>query len=120
MTALKTISIILAAGATVAIPSMAGAQLLNGLGTVRTDQSLVGVAVGNGRVAGQPIVDVQSKGQPLIGVGALSGKKDHFGSAASISVANDARILGIDGPGGVNSANSISIRNPKQAPILSK
>jgi hypothetical protein len=92
---------------------------LTNLVTARSNQNLVGVAVGNGKVAGQPIVDVQpANGRPAIGVGALSGRKDHFGKNASVSVLNDARLVGIDGKGGVRSPNSISIRNPAQQPVL--
>ena len=87
--------------------------------TVRTNQSLVGATIGNGRVQGQSAVDVQSSGRPAVGVGALSGKVDHFGSAGTVSVANNARLVGVDGAGGVHSPNSISIANPRQAPILS-
>jgi hypothetical protein len=92
---------------------------LNNLVTARTNQNLVGVAVGNGINQGQAIVDVQpASGQPKIGVGALSGRVDHFGSKGTLSVANNARIVGIDGAGGVRSPNSISVRNPTQQPIL--
>ena len=88
--------------------------------TVRTNQSLVGATVGNGRVQGQPAVDIQSSGRPAVGVGALSGKVDHFGSAGTVSLANNARLVGVDGNGGMQSANSISIANPRQAPVLSR
>lgn len=88
--------------------------------TVRTNQSLVGATVGNGRVQGQPVVDVQSGGRPAVGVGALSGRVDHFGSAGSVSIANNARLIGVDGAGGVRSPTSVSVANPKQAPIFSR
>ncbi|WP_442679041.1 hypothetical protein ACSBM8_16290 [Sphingomonas sp. ASY06-1R] len=100
----------------------ANAQLAtatNNLVTARTTQNLAGVAVGTGTQQGASVVDVQSKGRPVIGVGVGSGKVDHFGSAASVSVANNARIVGVDGPGGVHSPNSVSVRNPTQRPILS-
>ena len=95
------------------------ASATNNLVTARTTQSLAGVAVGTGTQQGASVVDVQSKGRPAVGVGVGSGKVDHFGSKASVSVANNARLVGVDGPGGVNSPNSISVRNPTQRPILS-
>lgn len=108
------------ASAAMLLPAAASAQLFGSgpLIDLRTNQSLLGVAVGTGRVAGQTLVAVTPAGQPRVGVGVLSGKVAHFGSAASVSVANDARILGVDGPGGVHSANSLSIRNPRQGPLL--
>ena len=115
----RTVGILLASGVIGAGAAPAQLAAANNLATVRTNQSLVGATVGNGKVQGQPVVDVQSKGRPAVGVGALSGKVDHFGSAGTVSVANNARLLGVDGAGGVNSPNSVSIRNPKQAPILS-
>ncbi|WP_420139730.1 hypothetical protein [Sphingomonas sp.] len=95
------------------------ASATNNLVTARTTQNLAGVAVGTGTKQGASVVDVQSQGRPAVGVGVGSGKVDHFGSTASVSVANNARIVGVDGPGGVNSPNSISVRNPTQRPILS-
>lgn len=87
---------------------------------VRTNQSLASAAVGNGQQQGHAVAAVQSKGQPAVGVGALSGQVNHFGSAGSVSVANNARLLGVDGPGGYGSPTSVSVSNPRQAPVLSK
>jgi len=108
------------ASAATMLPAAASAQLFGSgpLIDLHTNQSLLGVAIGTGRVAGQTLIAVEPASQPRVGVGVLSGKVDHFGSAASVSVANDARILGVDGPGGVHSARSLSIRNPRQGPIL--
>ena len=122
MRKIMTQSVILAFGFVVMLPAAAQAQsgALNNLATVRTNQNLVGVAVGNGTTQGQPIVDAQpANGRPAVGVGALSGRVDHFGSTGSVSVANNARILGVDGAGGPGSANSVSVRNPGQSPALS-
>ncbi len=92
----------------------------NNLVTARTSQSLVGASVGTGTTQGQSVADVSpANGRPKIGVGVGSGKVDHFGSKGSVSVANNARLVGVDGPGGVNSPNSVSVRNPSQAPVLS-
>jgi hypothetical protein len=91
----------------------------NNLVTARTNQSLVGASVGTGTKQGQSVADVSpSSGRPKIGVGVGSGKVDHFGSKGSVSVANNARILGVDGKGGANSPNSVSVRNPSQKPVL--
>ena len=87
--------------------------------TVRSNQSLVGAAVGTGTQQGASVVDVQSKGRPAVGVGVGSGKVDHFGSKASVSVANNARVVGVDGAGGANSPNSVSVANPARQPVLS-
>ena len=87
---------------------------------VPTNQSVASVAVGNGQQQGHSVATVQSKGQPAVGVGALSGQVNHFGSTGSVSVANNARLLGVDGPGGYGSPTSISVANPRQAPVLSK
>jgi hypothetical protein len=119
----KHVMIGMALAAATALAGPAQAQqgnALNNLVTARTNQNLAGLAVGNGVNQGQPIVDVQpASGRPKIGVGALSGRVDHFGSKGTVSVANNARIVGIDGAGGVRSPNSISVRNPTQQPILS-
>ena len=88
--------------------------------TISVPQAVLSVVVGNGVQQSAPIVTVPSQGKPLIGVGALSGSPDHYGSTASLSVLNTNRLLGVDGPGGEASALSISLRNPRQAPILSK
>ena len=87
--------------------------------TVRSNQGLAGAAVGTGTQQGASVVDVQSKGRPAVGVGVGSGKVDHFGSKASVSVANNARIVGVDGAGGANSPNSVSVANPARQPVLS-
>jgi hypothetical protein len=86
---------------------------------VNTGQSLVGAAIGNGVTQGARVVEVNSRSQPAVGVGALS-PENHFGSAASVSALNSSRLLGVDGPGGKNATTSISVRNPKQAPVLSR
>ena len=115
-----TAALLLVAG--LIVPTIARAQALSAVPTVtvRTNQSLVGAAVGNGVQQGHAVVDVQSQGRPAVGVGALSGKVDHFGSAGTVSVANNARLLGVDGAGGVHSPSSLSISNPRQAPVLSR
>lgn len=99
------------------LPNAANAT--NNAVTVRTNQSLVGAAVGTGTTQGQSVATVSGKGQPKIGVGVGSGKVDHFGSKGSVSIANNARLVGVDGAGGPNSANSVSVRNPTQRPVLS-
>lgn len=88
--------------------------------TVTLPQSGVSVVVGNGVQQSVPVLSVPSQGTPLIGVGALSGSPDHYGSMLSLSALNTARLLGVDGPGGLGSALSISVPNPRNAPILSK
>ncbi|HMI19133.1 MAG TPA: hypothetical protein VK533_06285 [Sphingomonas sp.] len=85
---------------------------------VRTNQKLVGAGVGTGTKQGQSVATVSGKGQPALGVGAGSGQVQHFGSKGSVSVANNARLLGVDGKGGYNSPNSASVRNPTQKPVL--
>jgi hypothetical protein len=104
-----------------ATSTMAQAQtgLLDNAVNVRANQQLIGVGVGTGTNQGSSVATVApSQGRPAIGVGVGSGQVDHFGSRASISVANNARLLGVDGPGGVNSPTSVSIRNPSQRPVL--
>ena len=91
----------------------------NNAASVRTNQSLVGAAAGTGTQQGQSVATVSGKGQPKIGVGVGSGKVNHFGSKGSVSIANNARLVGVDGAGGPNSANSVSVRNPSQKPVLS-
>jgi hypothetical protein len=86
--------------------------------TVRSNQKLVGAGVGTGTRQGQSVATVSGKGQPALGVGVGSGQVQHFGSKGSVSVANNARLLGVDGAGGYNSPNSISVRNPTQKPVL--
>jgi hypothetical protein len=103
------------------ITGAAQAQLAatNNAVTVRSNQNLVGAAAGTGTQQGASVVDVQpANGRPAVGVGVGSGKVDHFGSKASVSVANNARILGVDGAGGTRSPNSVSVRNPTQQPVL--
>jgi hypothetical protein len=96
------------------------AQVVSNSGLVlNTSQSLVGANIGNGITAGQSIVTIQAKGTPAIGVGALSGNPDHYGSAASVSLLNSVRLLGVDSATGPNGANSISLKNPNPGPILS-
>jgi hypothetical protein len=103
-----------------AAPASAQLGALNNAVTVRSNQSLVGASVGTGITQGQSVVDVSpAKGRPAIGVGVGSGKVDHFGSKGTVSVANNARLLGVDGAGGTSSPNSVSVRNPTQRPILS-
>jgi hypothetical protein len=87
--------------------------------TVRSNQKLVGAGVGTGTKQGQSVATVSGKGQPALGVGVGSGQVQHFGSKGSVSVANNARLLGVDGAGGYNSPNSVSVRNPTQKPVLS-
>lgn len=112
-----TIALICAASS---LATAASAQLsaTNNLVTARTNQSLVGASVGTGTEQGQSAASVAPRGRPAVGVGVGSGKVDHFGSKGSVSVANNARLLGVDGAGGANSANSISVRNPSQRPAL--
>jgi hypothetical protein len=88
--------------------------------SISVPQAIVSGTVGNGVQQSAPILTVPSQGQPLIGVGALSGGSEHYGSTVSLSVLNSNRLLGVDGPGGAASALSISLPNPRQAPILSK
>jgi hypothetical protein len=107
--------------AALAIPSVAQAQagVLDNAVNVRSNQQLIGVGVGTGTKQGSAVATVApSQGRPAIGVGAGSGQVDHFGSKGSVSVANNARLLGVDGAGGVNSPNSVSVRNPSQRPVL--
>lgn len=97
----------------------AGAQVVSNSGlVVKTNQSLVGVVVGNGVTQGQTIVNVESQKAPAIGVGALSGNPSHYGTVASLSVLNSARLLGVDGAAGPSRAGSISLNNPNPGPIL--
>ncbi|MEG3175949.1 hypothetical protein U1872_06895 [Sphingomonas sp. RB3P16] len=88
--------------------------------SISVPSSPVVVLVGNGTQQNVPVVSVPNQGQALIGLGALSGGPDHYGSMLSVSVLNTARLLGVDGPGGQGSALSISLPNPRQAPILSR
>lgn len=88
--------------------------------SVALPQSVLSAIVGNGVQQSVPIVTLTSQGQPLIGVGALSGGPNHYGSTLSLSVLNSSRLLGVDGPGGTSSTLTISVPNPRQAPILSK
>jgi hypothetical protein len=97
-------------------PAVTGAT--NNLVNARTNQKLVGAGVGTGTNQGQSVATVSGKGQPALGVGVGSGKVQHFGSKGSVSVANNARLLGVDGAGGYGSPNSVSVRNPTQKPVL--
>lgn len=87
--------------------------------TVATNQSVAGAAVGNGVTQGKPVAVVTSNGRPAVGVGALSAQSDHYGSAASVSVANNERLVGVDGPGGYRAPINVSVDNPRKAPVLS-
>lgn len=87
--------------------------------TVATNQSLAGVAVGNGVSQDKRVAVVTSKGRPAVGVGALSGQSDHYGSAGSVSVLNTERLAGVDGPGGYRAPTNVSVDNPSKAPVLS-
>ena len=91
---------------------------VNNAVNVQTNQKLVGAGVGTGTKQGQSVATVSGKGQPALGVGVGSGQVQHFGSKGSVSVANNARLLGVDGAGGYNSPNSISVRNSTQRPVL--
>jgi hypothetical protein len=107
--------------AALAVPSIAQAQAgpLENAVNIRSNQNLIGVGVGTGTKQGSAVATIApSQGRPAIGVGAGSGQIDHFGSKGSVSVANNARLLGVDGAGGYNSPNSVSIRNPSQRPVL--
>lgn len=87
--------------------------------TVDTNQSLVGAEIGDGIRPDTSIVTVTSNGTPAVGVGALSGDPRHYGSALSLSALNSARLLGVDTAAGPGGANSVSLKNPKGAPVLS-
>jgi hypothetical protein len=101
------------------MPASAQAQSASGAPvTVGASQSLLGATGGNGISQSKPVASVDGGGRPLIGVGALSGKQDHYGSAASVSVLNSARLVGVDGPGGAGSSTSISVQNPTSKPVL--
>ena len=67
--------------------------------------------------AGQPVAQVGGgAGTPLIGVGALSPGV-HDGSAASISLANSARLLGVSA-GPVAADRGVTVFNPTGRPIF--
>jgi len=110
--ALIAITSIAAAGAAQAQTS--GSSLVN----ANTNQALLGVVSGNGTQQSAPTASVNGSGRPAVGVGALSGKQDHYGSAATVSVANSDRLVGVDGPGGRGSSTSVSVNNPRSAPVL--
>ena len=98
----------------------AGAQVVSNSGLVlNTNQSLLGLSVGNGIDQSHALVTVQPSGKPAIGVGALSGNPSHFGSALSVSALNTSRLLGVDSSGGPSGTGSLSLANPRQAPVLS-
>jgi hypothetical protein len=87
--------------------------------TVPIPQQIISAVIGNGVQQSKPIVSVPSSAMPLVGVGALSGGPNHYGTLLSVSLLNTARLVGIDGPGGKASPLSISLANPKLAPVLS-
>jgi hypothetical protein len=111
--------VLLSAGIVLPTAAQAQLQVLDNAVNLRTNQQLIGAGVGTGTKQGSSVVTVSpSQGNPVIGVGAGSGQVDHFGSRASVSVANNARLLGVDGAGGPSSPNSLSVRNPSQRPVL--
>jgi hypothetical protein len=76
---------------------------------VNTAQNLLGLAVGNGVTRGAAVVLVNPSATPLIGVGALSGKADHFGSLVSASLLNNVceSACNFDPLNGSGSASSL-------------
>ena len=109
----------MAAAVILALPALAQAQVV-GQPLVTSGNMPVesGVAVGNGVVQGQAVVNTFQNGKtPLVGVGALSGNPTHSGSVASVSVLNNTRLLGVSaGPVG---SNGVNVFNPTEKPVLS-
>jgi len=103
----------------VMLPAGAQAQAItNAPIAAGLNQSVVGAAVGNGVTQGKTVANVGGGDRPLVGVGALSAKSDHYGSAASVSVLNSERLLAVDGPGGPSSTTSVSVPNSTRQPVL--
>ena len=86
-------------------------------GNLPAGNGIASGAVGNGVNVGQPIVQTGSSGPSKVGIDVLSGQPSHNGSAASISVLNSDRLLGVStGPVG---SNGVNVMNPTKKPVLS-
>ncbi|WP_174299851.1 hypothetical protein [Caulobacter sp. S45] len=110
------------AAVTLTLPALASAQTIGQplvtSGNMPVESRVAGVAVGNGVVQSQALVNTFQSGKtPLVGVGALSGNPTHSGSIASVSVLNTTRLLGVSaGPVG---SNGVNVFNPSGKPVLS-